>query len=224
VGWLINCPYHVLLCGRQTGQYEDDEDGRLRAVGVKMRSEKETPYEAHVCVRMECVYEKNKAKTNIGLGVPTAYVEKDRSGILQGNVYAWPSFATLALPLLPLLGNVQGQVDSEEDAGARDAEAIAAQDRQRESQSLRTLDELTAQFTLSKTLATVEEIAKTITPALKKSMLAEHVAQLRDAYHQARLRLRGNGSGNNGGSGTADAGLVNQLRASIEAKAKGRAS
>jgi hypothetical protein len=219
VSWLINSPFHVLLAGRQTGQYEDDDDGRLRAVGVKMRSEKETPYEAHVCVRMECIYEKNNAKKNIGLGVPTAYVEKDRSGILQGNVYPWPSFATLALPLLPLLGNVQGQVDSEEDAGARDAEAIAAQDRQRESQSLRTLDELTAQFTLAKTLGTVEEIAKTITPQLKKSMLAEHVAQLRDAYHQARMRLRGNG--NNGGSG--ETPLASQLKASIAEKEKANA-
>jgi hypothetical protein len=132
IAWLINCPFHVLICGRQTGLFEDDEDGKLRSVGVKMRSEKETAYEAHVCVRMECVYEKNKAKKNIGLGVPTAYVEKDRSGILQGNIYPWLSFGTLALPLLPLLGDVQGQVDSEEDAGARDAEVIAAQDRQRE--------------------------------------------------------------------------------------------
>jgi hypothetical protein len=210
VGWLINCPYHVLLCGRQTGQYEDDEDGRLRAVGVKMRSEKETPYEAHVCVRMECVYDKNKAKKNVGLGVPTAFIEKDRSGILQGNAYAWPAFATIALPLLPLLGNVQGQVDSEEDAGARDAEAIAQQDRQRESQSARTLEELSAQFTLSRTLDTVEEIAKTITPKLKKTMLPDHVALLRDAYLTARQRLKANGNGNG-----SDSSLITTLRQSI---------
>jgi hypothetical protein len=148
--------------------------------------------------------------------VPTAYVEKDRSGILQGNIYPWLSFGTLALPLLPLLGDLQGQVDSEEDAGARDAEVIAAQDRQRELQSLRTLDEISAQFTLAKTLGIVEEIAKTITPALKKSMLAEHVAQLRDAYHQARVRLRGNGNG--------EPSLADQLRRSIDAvKGKGKA-
>jgi hypothetical protein len=32
-----------------------------------------------------------------------------------------------------------------------------------------------------------------LTPALKKSMLPEHVNQLRDAYHAAYQRLKGNG-------------------------------
>jgi hypothetical protein len=156
------------LLGRQTGQYEDDEDGKLRAVGVKMRSEKETPYEAHVCVRMECVYEKNRGKKNVGLGVPTAFIEKDRSGILQGKVYPWPTFASIALPLLPLLGNVQAQVDSEEDAGARDAETIAQQDRLKETLSASVCEKLKAQLALAGSQAAVEEVGKTITQALKK--------------------------------------------------------
>jgi hypothetical protein len=156
IAWLINSPFHTLICGRQTGLFEDDEDGKLRTVGVKMRSEKETAYESHVCIRMETVYEKNRAKKNVGIGVPTAFIEKDRSGILQGNVYAWPTFATIALPLLPLLGSTQGQIDSEEDAGARDAEVIAQQERTRESKSARTLEEITAQFVLAKTLFMVE--------------------------------------------------------------------
>jgi hypothetical protein len=213
VGWLINCPYHVLLCGRQTGQYEDDEDGKLRAVGVKMRSEKETPYEAHVCVRMECVYEKNKAKKNVGIGVPTAFVEKDRSGILQGKVYPWPSFATIALPLLPLLGNVQGQVDSDEDAGARDAEVLAQQDRAKEVQSAKTCEEFKARLVLAKSLSAVEDVGKTITPALKKTMLTAHVNELRDAYHAARQRVK-----ETNGSPPADASLVNTLKRSIAEK------
>jgi hypothetical protein len=215
IGWLINSPFHVLLAGRQTGMYEDDDDGRLRAVGVKMRSEKETPYEAHVCVRMECVYEKNKAKKNVGLGVPTAFIEKDRSGILQGNAYAWPTFATIALPLLGLLGSTQAQIDSEEDAGLRDAEALAQQERTREAQSLKTCEEIKANLVLAKTLEVVESIGKGITPQLKRSMLPEHVNELRDAYHAARQRLRGNGNGNG------ETPLAGQLRASIDAvKAK----
>jgi hypothetical protein len=56
------------------------------------------------------------------------------------------------------------------------------------------LEEIKAQFTLAKTPGLVEEIAKTITPALKRSMPAEHVNQLRDAYHAACQRLKANGN------------------------------
>jgi hypothetical protein len=92
-------------------------------------------------------------------------------------VYPWPSFATIALPLLSLLGNVQAQVDSDEDAGARDAEVLAQQDRAKEAKSQKTMEEIKAHFTLAKTLAAVEEIGKTITPALTRSMLTAHVGE-----------------------------------------------
>jgi hypothetical protein len=190
IGWLINSPFHVLICGRQTGLFEDDEDGKLRTVGVKMRSEKETAYEAHVCIRMECVYEKSKAKKNVGFGIPTAFIEKDRSGILLGKVYPWPTFATIALPLLPLLGNIQGKVQSDEDAGAHDAEVLAQQHREKEVKSQQTMEEIKARFVPAKSLAAVDEIGKSISPGLKKSMLTAHVNELRDAYHQARQRVK----------------------------------
>jgi hypothetical protein len=110
---------------------------------------------------------------------------------------------------------VQAQVESEEDAGARDAEAIAQQDRQREAQSHKTLEELKAQFTLAKTFSVVEEIAKTVTPALKKTMLADHVNQLREAYHAAYQRVKA-ANGNNGSDRTlSDSPLAQTLRASI---------
>jgi hypothetical protein len=196
LAWLINSPFHVMTLGRQTGLFEDDEEtGKLRAVGVKMRAEKETAYETHICIRMETVYEKSKAKKNVGFGVPTAFIEKDRTGMLQGGIYPLPSFATIALPLLPLLGTVQAQVESEKDAGARDAEAIAQADRQKEAASLKVCEEIKANFTLARTLEVVENVAKAITPALKRSMLTAHVGELRDAYHQARQRVKdANGS------------------------------
>jgi hypothetical protein len=65
----------------------------------------------------------------------------------------------------------------------------------REAHSLKVLEEIKAQFTLAKTPGLVEEIAKTITPALKRSMLADHVNQLWDAYQAACQRLKANGNG-----------------------------
>jgi hypothetical protein len=59
----------------------------------------------------------------------------------------------------------------------------------------------------------VEEIGKTITPALKRSMLTAHVNELRDAYHQARQRVK-----ETNGSAPADASLVNTLKRSIAEK------
>lgn len=39
--------------------------------------------------------------------VPTAIVEKDRTGVLTGQTIPWPSFENLAKPLLGLLGTTQ---------------------------------------------------------------------------------------------------------------------
>jgi hypothetical protein len=188
MNWALNSPFHVFLLGRQgTDFQEDEETGEMRSLGPKMKAESETPYEPHICIRMECIRSR-KGKGQVA--TYTAIVEKDRTGVLAGQMIPAPTFDTIARPLLPLLGTVQAQVESEEDAGARDAEAIAQQDRAKEVQSLKLCEEIKAHFALAKTLGLVEEVAKTITPALKKSMLTHHVNELRDAYHQARQRVK----------------------------------
>jgi hypothetical protein len=200
----------VFLLGRQgTDFQEDEETGEMRSLGPKMKAESETPYEPHICIRMECIRSK-KGKAQVA--TYTAIVEKDRTGILASQMIPSPSFDTLARPLLPLLGTVQAQVESEEDAGARDAEAIAQADRQKEAASLKTCEEFKARFVLAKSLSLVDEVAKQITPALKRSMLTAHVNELRDAYHQARQRVKEvNGS-------AADSSPVNTLIRSIAEK------
>src|SRR5262249_50728948 len=102
---LINSPFHVLILGRQGTEFAEDEDtGESKALGVKMKAEGETAYEPHVCIRMESV----KAKKH-QLATPTAFVEKDRTGILQGKTIPFPTYDLVAKPLLGLLGSTQGK-------------------------------------------------------------------------------------------------------------------
>jgi hypothetical protein len=206
MNWALNSPFHVFLLGRQgTDFQEDEETGEMRSLGPKMKAEGETPYEPHTCIRMESV----RAKKGKGqLASYVAVVEKDRTGVLAGQAIVNPTFDTIARPLLPLLGTVQAQLESEEDAGARDAEALALADRHKEAESRKQLETLRATLVLARSLDEVERIGKSITPAIKRSMLTTHVNELRDAYQEARQRVK-NGNG--------DASLVTQLRASIAA-------
>lgn len=187
---LINCPQHVLLLGRQTNEFEDD-DGTMRTVGVKMRAEKETAHEPHVCIRMECVFDRGKGKKKIGLGIPTAFIEKDRTGMLQGQAIEWPDFDSIARPMLGLLGKTQGQIQSEEDAAQIDAEAFAREERERAAASRIMREQLEARLTLARTLKDVEAIGKEITPQAKKSMTSADVAGLRESYLAAHARAKG---------------------------------
>ena len=89
---LLASPAHVLICGRQGNDFaEDDDTGELKNLGFKMRAEGETAYEPDVLVRLESHKPGKKATA-----VPTAHVEKDRTGVLAGQTIAWPTFDTMA--------------------------------------------------------------------------------------------------------------------------------
>lgn len=196
MAWAINTPLHVFLLGRQGVEYGDDEGGETKAVGYKMRAEGETAYEPHVLIRMEAVKPrpaKGKRPDSRALAVPTAFVEKDRSAILHGQLIEWPNFANIAQPLLHLLGDTQAQTPSEEETGAQDAEAMAAQERSRERESTDALSRFTAKLMLASSTDEVKTVGKEITPAVKKTMLPAHVSALRDAYLEAEQRVK-NGS------------------------------
>jgi len=70
---------------------EDTDTGELMNLGFKMRAEGETAYEPDVLVRLESHKPGKKATA-----VPTAHVEKDRTGVLAGQTIAWPTFDTMA--------------------------------------------------------------------------------------------------------------------------------
>jgi hypothetical protein len=183
---LLSSPMHVIICGRQGVEYETDEEtDELKAVGVKMKAEGETPYEPHILMRMEAIKPK---KTNETAQI-IAYAEKDRTGVLSGRSFINPSFDSLCRPLLGLLGNVQGHVGSDA-AAAQDAEALATQDRERETKSAEHLRNLSAMIDLAPDAKALKDLGKQITPELKASMLPADVAALREKYQGREQALR----------------------------------
>jgi AAA domain len=182
MSFLLGSPLHVIICGRQGVEYATDEETEeLKAIGVKMKAEGETPYEPHILIRMEAI---KPRKTN-EVAMIVAYAEKDRTGVLAGRSFINPTFDTLCKPLLPLLGATQAQIDTLDQAAMKDAEAIAAEEVERVQRSAELLREWTAQVNLAKSLEALKQVGKLITPELKAQMLPADVANLREAY-QAR--------------------------------------
>lgn len=182
MSFLLNSPMHVIICGRQKNIYETDEETEeLKQAGVTMRAEGETPYEPHILIRMESQRPK---KTNEVAQI-VAYAEKDRTGILAGRSFVNPTFDSLCLPILGLLGDTQAKIETSDESAATDAEAIARQEQEREKDSAGLLREYSAKIDLCKTAAELKAIGKQITPQLKARMMPADVAELRDKY-QAR--------------------------------------
>lgn len=179
MSWMLSTPMHVILCGRLGIDYGPKLDGsdENEVKGYKMKAEGETGYEPHVLIRLEEARKLNHDS------VPTAYIEKDRTGTLQGKSIQWPSFDNIAAPMLRLLGTTQAAVDSDE-AAIADAEAKAIDEGTRAVKSEKARDEFMARLMLAKTKAEVEKISKEITPQLKKEMLPEHVTELRNKYQE----------------------------------------
>lgn len=181
---LLSSPMHVLILGRQKNVWEEDDvTNELKVVGVTMRAEGETPYEPHILLRMEG--EKTAAGTII-----KCYVEKDRTGVLQGRTFDNPSFETLCRPLLPLLGSVQATMENEDETAARDADALAEQESAREAEGKRQFDSFIARITASATVEDHKIVGKAITPKVKSLMSAEQVSELREKYLEKEDALK----------------------------------
>lgn len=121
---LLRSPLHVLICGRQAVDYGVDETtGAVTSRGYRLRAEGETGYEPDVLLRLE----QRRVKGN-PRAVPTAVVEKDRTGVLAGRTIAWPNFENIAQPLLGLLSppatnasaNYLARIEAAESKGALD--------------------------------------------------------------------------------------------------------
>ena len=193
MSYLLSSPMHVFIVGRQGVEYETDEEtDELKAVGVKMKAEGETPYEPHILIRMESIKPK---KTN-EIATIIAYAEKDRTGILSGRSFLNPTFDTLCLPLMGLLGESQARMETGDESAAQDAEAIANQEKNRDRESSELLRDLRARLDLAKNSDEVKNIGKEITAQLKAKMLPQHVAELREHYQDRDLKVKGNGAEN----------------------------
>lgn len=188
MAFLLSSPMHVIFCGRQGTEYATDEEtDELKAVGVKMKAEGETPYEPHILIRMEAI----KPRKTMEMATIVAYAEKDRTGVLAGRSFVNPSFETLCAPLLGLLGATQAHINTSDETAVQDAEAIAEQDRQREAGSAAMLEELSAKIMLCKSTDDLKAVGKQITPQLKAQMLPPDVSKLREKYQEKEAALSG---------------------------------
>lgn len=188
MAFLLSSPMHVIFCGRQGTEYATDEEtDELKAVGVKMKAEGETPYEPHILIRMEAI----KPRKTMELATIVAYAEKDRTGVLAGRSFVNPTFETICAPLLGLLGGTQAHIDTSDEAAAKDCEALAAQEREREAHSATLLEEWTAKIMLCKAADELKTIGKQITPQLKAQMLPIDVTSLREKYQEKERALVG---------------------------------
>lgn len=185
LNYLLSSTMHLLICGRQGNVWEKNEDTEeLENVGTKMKAEGETPYEPHILIHMEAVRDKS------GTATITAFVEKDRTGLLAGKVIACPNFDTLIKPVLPYLGITQAAVQSEEETSAQDAESLTESDLARINESSNILKEYNAKLELCQGAAEFKALAAEITPALKKRMTTEDVATLREKYLETEKRFK----------------------------------
>jgi hypothetical protein len=191
MGVILSSPMHVIICGRQATDYgTDEESGELKALGVKMRAEGETAYEPHILIRMST---ERPTKTN-EIGTVVAYAEKDRTGVLSGRSFVNPTFDSLCRPLLGLLGETQARIASGDEAAMQDAEALSAQEAERERASTEQLRVLSARISLAEDVKALKGIGKEITPALKARMVPSDLAKLREAYQDREGQLAGNPS------------------------------
>jgi AAA domain len=175
---LLASPVHVLICGRQGNDFaEDDESGELKNLGYKMRAEGETAYEPDVLVRLEAHKPSKKA-----LAIPTAHVEKDRTGVLAGQSIPWPTFDNLAGPLLGLLGATQASPPSDDEVGVQDAEALARQEWEGRRRSAELTGEYTERFALAETVVELQRIGGELRPALKAQLATKDLDRVRRAY------------------------------------------
>jgi len=188
MAFLLSSPLHVIFCGRQGIAYETDENtDELKAVGVKMKAEGETPYEPHILIRMSTIRPDKPGE----LAKIVAYAEKDRTGVISGRTYVNPTFETLCAPIMPLLGNTQAQIASQDETAVVDAEQIAEQERNRAETSANLLREWTARVQLAGDSPALNALGKQITPALKAQMVPADVTRLREAYQAREAELAG---------------------------------
>jgi hypothetical protein len=184
---LLSSTMHVIICGRQKTMYaEDEETEELKAIGVTMRAEGETPYEPHILIRMEAIRPK---RTNEVAQI-IAYAEKDRTGVLSGRSFVNPTFDSLCKPLLGLLGKDQAQVGTIDETAAQDAEALSQAESTKATDSAALLLEFSSKIGLAKDGKSLKAVGAEITPQLKARMLPADVSTLRERYQEREQSVK----------------------------------
>jgi len=185
VKWLMASPFDVFILGRQGNVFEN-EGGELKKTGVKMKAEGDTPYEPHICLRMECKQDRADPTKSTYL----MYAEKDRTGVLAGRTFANPSYATIE-PLLALLGDTQAAAEDEDERIARDAELMRKEEAKKEKKVEKSATLLAEGLdAIAKCAAMAElEIAHAAISKQVRYLTPNDKATMNGVYKQKRLSL-----------------------------------
>jgi hypothetical protein len=138
--------FHAILCGRESLIMEQDEDGEMRITGTKLKAESETPHEPHVLGRMYPTRDEN------GGYIIKAFFEKDRSGILTGKEFLWPTYETIAPVVSYLCGGEQGKLGTPEEAAERDIAAHEAAREKADRERKKQFDQIRAALVSAKSI------------------------------------------------------------------------
>ena len=185
IKWLMESPYHVLICGRMKNVFEDDDKGDIKKVGVTMNAERDTAYEPQVCIRLDPkVDAKDTTRTTY-----YAYVEKDRTGLLAGRTLANLGFSHFA-PILALLGGEQVKYEDPDAVAMRDNELMEREQEEIELKKNAKSRELLAVYSNKLREATTPAELATIANELKtkRGQLEDHHREVLLGAYEDRVK------------------------------------
>lgn len=108
MNFMLSLDRHVFLCARLGTEFETTKAGELVKAGDKIRAEADTAYEPHIIVKMSTVKGKHIAQ-----------VEKDRSGLIDGQEFVDPG-VEMFRPILNLLNGHQAVYQDHREAEEKD--------------------------------------------------------------------------------------------------------
>ena len=181
IAWLISSPFHVICSARQRDIYEVS-DSDVEMVGVGPQCEKNTGYEFPVLIRLSAELDQKKHHK-----VHTAFVEGDRTGVLDGRRFPNPNFDMIA-PLLPLLDKEQREREDEEERLARDAELLEAKAKAKLEKSTKVRAEYMAKILTAEDHSTLDNLAAEVRKKVR-TLSADHREELLSAFTNRSVEL-----------------------------------
>jgi len=179
---LLDGSFHVIICGREGVVMEQDEDGEMRVTGTKLKAEGETPHEPHVLARM-CPERDEK-----GGYVIKIFFEKDRSGVLTGKEFRWPTYETIAPVVSYLCGGEQGRLGTPEEAAERDITAQEAAQEKADRERKDLFEQIRSALMTAKTIAQLQT-AWSLTNGKKTRLGDELFTQLQTIKDSRKAEL-----------------------------------